>query len=569
MTKRVAAVFCTAFMALSLLTGCKKTTRVEYIDEESGASVISTSGSAAEASGGTESGDTTGTSQGEDATTSAGINTLRKTNSVGTATTKAAGPNRTKPTANKNNRTFIVPNTVGKDTNADYKVSGQVSVLVDVGRVTDSEGLFDKLKELYPNVDLKIVTFDHTTEEGGVDTAEYRLNLLWASNNMPDIIFDEAGPMPSYVTRGYCYPLDSFVKDDPDFKNYVPANLKSDYTYGGKLYAIPFQAHFGALLLNEDAIKANNIKHPALDWTFEDFETFLRAGSNATYSGTENLFGLEDWGFINGSGLYGYDKASQTFNGSSLVQAASFMRKLRAIPQLEAWSLRDNPNNTTAASEYAKKFPGGDLSNAHMAWNMGRTLMNLENMGTWVGDRPDYYTAFKAKLWPLPQASGHKGQVPLHVDHCFMSSTTKNPKAAFEILRYLTYSLDGNMVRLSTYADENKGYYALNSKIYYPTTTHPEIVKKFNSLSAATEVDKYFYQNIGKGIRMDAWKTVYQIKEIHAEYIVPTQRKVTDSQADPSALNAAASQANAAMKKAQSDFDARVKKAQADFDKTH
>ena len=39
-----------------------------------------------------------------------------------------------------------------------------------------------------------------------------------AEKKMPDIMFDDAGPLPTYIQNGWVYPLTEFVKDDSDFE---------------------------------------------------------------------------------------------------------------------------------------------------------------------------------------------------------------------------------------------------------------------------------------------------------------------------------------------------------------
>ena len=178
---------------------------------------------------------------------------------------------------------------VGKDPNADYTVSGEVVVAIDTARPTDYEALFDTISRVYKDVDLKFDYFTHTS----ADTAEEYLTTRAAAGTLPDIIFDEAGKMPMYISQGWVYPLDEFVKDDPDFE-YVPKSLLEEYTFGGKLYALPHQAHFSMVLLNLDAFDDLNLDVPDLDWTIEDFGELLKKATNNTYSGTEKLWGFDE-----------------------------------------------------------------------------------------------------------------------------------------------------------------------------------------------------------------------------------------------------------------------------------
>ena len=201
-----------------------------------------------------------------------------------------------------------------------------------------------------------------------------------------------------------------------------------------------------------------------------------------------------------------------------------------------------------------------------MAFKMGRTL--LHPSGTW--DYQDFKNTlkFEWEFWPYPQNVA--GQMPVHVDHSFMTSTCKNPKAAFALLRYTSYAVEGNIARLSMYDKVNKGKYSLTSPLYYPVTTSSKVADKFNSLPNAGKLEKYLFANIGKCFRGDYKKFVPEFENIHQQYIYDPQCKVTDGIAKAeTVMPEAESKANAAMQKAWSDFEAKVKKVQADFKPKH
>ena len=84
---------------------------------------------------------------------------------------------------------FIVTGT-GEDQYADYTVSGDVKVAINLSRPTDYEAVLDKFQELYPNVNLIIDYFS------GSDVADEYLASKAATNELPDVVFDEAGKLP-------------------------------------------------------------------------------------------------------------------------------------------------------------------------------------------------------------------------------------------------------------------------------------------------------------------------------------------------------------------------------------
>lgn len=452
---------------------------------------------------------------------------------------------------------------VGKDPNADYNVSGTVTIAIDTARPTDYEAMIDMISQLYKNIDVKIDYYSHGTRG---DNAEEYLSNRAAAGTLPDIIFDEAGSLPTYVLQGWLYPLDEFVKDDPDIK-YVPQGLIDDYTYGGKLYALPNQAQFEAFNLNLDILDELNIDPPEPDWTFEDFEELLKKTTTNKYSGIERLSPYDENASCTygNEGFLGYSKSKKSFYMmGAYSKTLTMMRKLRDYPGLEAWTLR--ANSSGGESDYIKKFGNGNLNDEYMAFNAGRVAMR--NVGTW-----SYTSTVQAKLgfdWmymSYPQSKDNPGRLPMHVDHSFMTTGVKDKEAAFQILRFLTYSTEGNITRLSMFDKENEGKYILNTNLYYPTTTHPDVVKKFSSLPGATDIDKYMYGCVEASAvnsRTDQYKIVPNWQNINYDIIEePTNRIAEGFYSPEQVLPGVQKSATEAVQKAWSEFDAKLKEIQA------
>ena len=452
---------------------------------------------------------------------------------------------------------------LGTDENADYTVEGTVTIAVDTARATDYEALFDALRQAYPNLDIQFDYFSHTTEDSA---AEY-LSTRTAAGELPDIVWDEAGQLPLYVSQGWVYPLDEFVADDPDFQ-YVPESLIANYTYCGKLYALPHQAHFEEMFVNLDVLNALNLDMPSLDWTTEDFATYLKAATNSTYSGMEKLFQIPTLvtsAFNPSTSQYGYNEDTRQFEVDGFVKALQYMVDLRAIPGLEAWALRRN--STGEETDYVKKF-GSNEDNA--AFDKGLTLFH--GVGTWeLADAQNRWSDKNWTCWTIPQSAENPGVMPYHVDHCFMTSSCENPEAAWQVLRFITYSTEGNLARLSMYDEENAGKYVTINQLYYPTTSNPEVAEKFLSLPGVTETDKYLFENIPNCRRFDYDKIVPSWTDVVSNYFQEPVNNATDgtSAMVEATITEAASLANPAMEKAWADFEATVTQVQQEFDSTH
>ena len=215
---------------------------------------------------------------------------------------------------------------------------------------------------------------------------------------------------------------------------------------------------------------------------------------------------------------------------NTLGEALKFQRKLRDYPGLEGFWMRQSAANI-GDSDYAKKFGTSNLDDIRMAFKLGKMI--TQYYGTWQAPALKNTLKFDFELWPFPQHKNSKGRMPVHIDHSFMTSSAKNTDAAFAFLRYVTYSTEGNIARLSMYDKANKGKYALNNSMYYPVVTSAKVTEKFNSLPGVTKVDKYLLNNIGNSYRADCFKFVPDFRKIHTQYISPAMDQVSDGVKGP------------------------------------
>lgn len=408
-----------------------------------------------------------------------------------------------------------VDGSVGKDKDANYNIKGKVTVAVSSYRPTDYEAMFDAMTQVYKDIE---ITIDYRPQIGSdLEETTHYLTARALADNMPDVLFDDAGTIWSHIVNGWVEPLDKYVANDTEFSN-VPESIKSDYTYGGKLYALPHQAHYSAMVINLDALNAMKLKKPSLNWNLTDYSEFLKNGTNSVYSGCEILSTTSSYlagSYDNSVTLYGYDYRNHNFEKIPSTYRNSFKlhKDLQKIKGLEAYGLRFT--QTDGVSDYIAKFGKGNVSNMAMAFHMGKTLLHLDQ-GTWGLDVLDE-NDFKWQLWPYPQYIA--GNIPIHIDCCYMLKAAQNKDVAFQVLRYMTYSTEGNLARLSMYDKVNEGKYSLNSRIFYPICSDEKVGEKFKSLPMINEVDIYWYNNTKNGYRVDPEKFIPGWELIAAQVI--------------------------------------------------
>lgn len=393
---------------------------------------------------------------------------------------------------------------LGVEVNTDIK--GSITVGINSYRNSDFEAICEAFKKQYPNVEIEPILFETNKD----DAVEYLTSQSMAEKDLPDVMFDDAGSLPTYIQNGWMYPLTDFVKDDADWEK-VPQNIRDNFTYNDNIYALPQTIHSNVLMVNEDIVEEMNVDLPEYDWTWDDFTEFIKACTNATYSGVDDMSKMYNWipgAMTEGHTVGGYNYETKTFNLEAVRTYVNYFLELQKLNGVEVYSLYGASNGGESA--YTKKF--GNISGTNAPFVAGKVASAFT--GTW-----DYATynnqdlEFNWEFYPIPQTTA--GRVPIHVDYCWMTTSIaeENVEAAWAFLRYVTYSKEGNIARLTTY-DEDHITDDMNYAYYIPVTTDEEVLEKFESLPYVTEQILYIFENLENGYINDPEKTVPGIETL-------------------------------------------------------
>ncbi|MDE7353874.1 MAG: extracellular solute-binding protein [Acetatifactor sp.] len=440
-----------------------------------------------------------------------------------------------------------------------YQISGKVVVAVSSGLGADFRQLLKKFNDYYPNIEVETVEYE-------TSTSEY-LTAQASTGQMPDVVLDDADKFYYYVSQGWVYPITDFVKEDEDF-GYIPENIIKSYTYLDELYAVPEEVHFNCVFMNQDLLETLNLDVPELDWNTEDYKNLLKAATTAQYSGSEILWSVDE--FLSGSmsdyGYYGFDPDSMSFHMSeSWVDAVNVMIELRAYPGLEAWSLR-NTSADIASSDYVAKFGNGNTDDNHMALKLGKVL--TDPRGTWDIGWLTTDCSFNWCMWPWPSEAG--GRLPMHVNCSFVVSTAQNPEAAFEFVRFMSYSEEGNLERIAIYEQGDTDDYTLGSSFYIPATNLPAVTQRWQELPSVTEPIAYMHESMKTSFRADLSKIIPGWDQVNEEYLSPRGNEVRDSMTDAASVAAELDTvATKAIMTYWDDFTEKLTAIQEAFDQSH
>ena len=458
----------------------------------------------------------------------------------------------------KNGGAAVSLDNLGNDPNANYEVSGTITVGINSYRNSDFEMLFNTFKSLYPNVKVEPIVFESTTDDATV----YLTSQTMAEKKMPDIMFDDAGPLPTYIQNGWVYPLTNFVEGDSDFDS-VPKNIVEHLSYNGNIYALGQTLRSNMLIVNTDLVEELNVDLPENDWNWDDFTEFIKACTNNEYSGIEDLSDQYNWApgaMSDNCTIIGYNYDTESFDLTAVQKYVNYVLDIKKLSGVEATSLKQN--SSSGVSDYEKKF--GVASGADAAFCEGKVASSFT--GTWrYANWNQKDLSFNWDLYPVPQSTA--GRVPLHVDYCWMTTDIDkaNVEAAWEFLRFVTYSKEGNIARLSTY-DEDHITDDMLSAYYIPCTRDADVIAKFESLPYVTDQIIYISDNFENGYLSDPEKTVPGFESVEYSIIGKPAFEAINGQYDfTSRMADAQSKANQQIKEYKDNFNAALAKFEKEF----
>ena len=394
-----------------------------------------------------------------------------------------------------------------------YEIAGKVVIAYPEGETAEIVPVLDAFRAQYPNIEVVDEPFPGST--GGAFN-EY-LTQKAAANSMPDLMWLDWNDFAPQVASGYVMPLNDLMAGDEE-ASYVPSGMTDPYTYGGKLYALPCQMNAMGITINLDMLDELNIDKPSYDWTMAEFEEILKKAITADTCGSATLEDLDQVYSAQEDGYFypAYDYVNQKFNFTEKwVPAMNRLAELRAVPGLDAWAMKypkAEDGSTPMDSDYVMKFGEAGKDDNHYTFKNGISLLCTN--ATWNDNWMRNECKVRWDYWPYPRLDANTPvKPPIHVDCSYLTSTCQDPKAAFQLLKWLTYGVEGNLQRLDIFEargdkDVVEGDTKLLKTWFIPCTQHPDVIAKFEKNPHLTEGFKALYKSTANSIRGDINKIV-------------------------------------------------------------
>lgn len=377
----------------------------------------------------------------------------------------------------------------------DQGSSAEGKVTITVGYTADYEGTYKKLIEAF-NKEHPEINVVSEVIPGSMKGQITQMTTLAAGNRLPDVCVGSE-QFGYILQQGWAYPLDNLIAADPDADSIMKQAL-TNFSYGGHVYALPYQIQFNALVVNTDLLDSLNMDAPEYDWTVSEFVSMAKAATTTETSGINYVYNSANptWGLDNklmsallpeGYHQYGYSFDTHTIDltaGDAWVKSNTILQDLRNTYGLVSDELKYTAGGI---SDYNKKF--GEGADALLS---GKVLFG--NHSTW-----DYVIPmngnFAFDMYPVPTGDGLEERIQTHFDFAYMTTnvTEENRQAAYEFLKFITYG-EGCLIRVADNIEQYNNRPAA-FKIYIPASADPNVLAAFDEMPVAEGI-KYMYRTI-------------------------------------------------------------------------
>ena len=447
----------------------------------------------------------------------------------------------------------------------------KVSILVpyDFDQITEALEVF---KQSHPDIELEIISGSEPAENMGSE-----LSTLAAGNKLPDVAFGVEN-FAYVLSQGLVYPLDNLYAADPDKEDALQAGI-NNYTYNGHLYALPFRVQFNGIMVNMDFLETKNLDVPDYDWTIDEFIDLAKKATDNQYSGINVVNSSDDTHDLQTKlmgamledpyQLYGYNMDTHEFDFTSgaWTKAQEYIAELRSVPglisdELKEWSKR----NQGIADAYDNKFGGS--ADAMVA---GKVLFGNHN--SWETYWMVKKCNFEWDMYPVPHAADVSERIQTHIDYAFMTPavTEENAQAAYEVIKFLSYSKEGCLARLAI-ADE--GVAANDYTAFYtPGSSNPDVLQAYFDNELIPEGMKYMLETVSDDpdtiFIADANKLIPNFWDDVEDYLTQTEEQIANGGDAHALAQDLQNKVNAAAKDTWERFEEKLEKNMEKFYESH
>ena len=334
--------------------------------------------------------------------------------------------------------------------------------------------LADRFMEIYPNIKV-------TVKYENVSTYDDTLLTLVNNQETPDVVmFSDAD---FALSNAILTDISGFYDTDPETKELASTiNECKIGCYGTDArYAVPVKFFPGVMYVDLNVLKTLNIEAPSRNWTWAEMiqlikdATVLDSPDGQAYYGVGVYYRLDSY--------YGF-AAAQTIQGEFGFDGTDFDLSIWAVGEQEFADLATGGYRAPATETQEMEDWAGDWE----AWSgaTGHVALFTEAFWTYQGTwATEAFQQYDLDIVPyvVPAVSEEDATADHHsiatIDFGGVTSACKYPREAYELLKFMSFGVDGWNTRIEMYNDTSivnaSGLPLKNDVMPAPITTNEEV----------------------------------------------------------------------------------------------
>lgn len=331
----------------------------------------------------------------------------------------------------------------------------------DSERVTIDVLMAEEFTKMYPNITIEFVPVG--------EEYDYDLNMinLMETNDLPDCFLIRR--LDTFLPVNILGDLTEMYNNDKDTE-YIFPSLKNSGVFDGKRYAIPTYIYPQFWVVNKDLLESKNITIPSYDWTWDQMEQIAKMANDESQN-IIGLYGRQGYYGEGGTRVYmnelpkvlkikedatagktwagwAYDGNRFNFASDAFLQAMNKMQKGLD----EGWL-----KVQLSAEEKLARYNSEDF----IPTTGGKTAIWVE--ASWSFKDQKDNVGFEYDIYPGPS-----GVTSGNTDIAGISSITQHKEAAYQFLKWMSFSEQGIIKRFEIYKTSGQELFQQGNNYPYP-----------------------------------------------------------------------------------------------------
>lgn len=292
--------------------------------------------------------------------------------------------------------------------------------------------------------------FNETSESIYIEIVEYSgdydtyLNTLASANGLPDVFL--VNSVPNAVVNKLALDITNYANADSEWAN-VEGSLKDSVTYYERVYAIPSAQHYLGFFANYDLLQTwgqDPAKFEAGKFSTDDFFTAIKEVNNVTPTDGTGVIGVNATGDMinwlpaaldttNTIKHYVWDGEKLQLDSETMRNALTKIQEIGKIDNKYTFASLEGKVQQGEEEVDVRKIIFGS-ENEQTVFESGKMAFLQGASYYSISDKADF--SYKFVAYP-------DGKVVSASDYMCVSRSCKNPEAAYEVAKFLTYGADG------------------------------------------------------------------------------------------------------------------------------